>query len=88
MRSLYLLCMVWLFAEKHNKVWLLASDWLATPGLHPYAVQVEFRFARLVQSELCVTFPRSIEFANITTASLPSQNDIHESPDLAFSFLL
>ena len=27
-------------------------------------VQVEFRFARLVQSELPVTFPRSIGFAN------------------------
>ena len=34
MRSLYPLCMVWLFAEKHNKVWLLASDWLATPELY------------------------------------------------------
>ena len=43
---------------------------------------------RLVQSELCVTFPRSIGFVDVTTASLPSETDIHESPDLAFSFPL
>ena len=47
-----------------------------------------FRFARLVQSELRATFLRSIGFANVTTASLPSETDIHESPDFAFSFPL
>ena len=45
--------------------------------------QVEFKFARLVQSKLCVAFPRSIGFANVTTASLPSETDIHETPDIA-----
>ena len=50
--------------------------------------QVEFRFARLVQFELRVTFPRLIEFANVTTASLPSETDIHELSDFAFSFSL
>ena len=35
------------------------------------------RFARLVLSELRVTFPRSIGFANVTTASLPSETAIH-----------
>ena len=37
--------------------------------LTSYTVEAEVRFARLVQSELCVTFPRSIGFANVTTAS-------------------
>ena len=37
---------------------------------------------------MCVTFPRSIGFADVTTASLPSETDIYELPDLAFSFPL
>ena len=44
MRSLYPLCMVWLFAEKHNKMWLLASDWLATPGLNQNHFQATTQF--------------------------------------------
>ena len=39
-----------------------------------------------VNSELCVTFPRSIGFVDVTTASQPSETDIHESPDLASRF--
>ena len=57
-------------------------------SLYSYTLQVEFRFARLVQSELCVTFPHSIGFVDVTTASLLSETDIYESPDLAFSFPL
>ena len=56
--------------------------------LYSETVQVEFRFARLVQSELSATFPRSIGFAVVTTASLRSETDIYESPDLASSFPL
>ena len=33
MRSLSLACMIWLFAETQQEMRLLASDWLATPGL-------------------------------------------------------
>ena len=35
-----------------------------------------------------MTFPRLIGFANVTTASLRSETDIYELPDLAFSFSL
>ena len=37
-----------------------------------------------------MTFPRSIGFVDVTTASLPSKTDIYdyESPDLASSFPL
>ena len=31
---------------------------------------------------------RSIGFVDVTTASLPSETDIYESPDLAFTFPL
>ena len=46
------------------------------------------RFARLVQSELCVTFPRSIGFDDVTTASLPSETDIYELPLARSCFLV
>ena len=33
MRSLYLECMILLFAEEQKEMWLLASEWLATPAI-------------------------------------------------------
>ena len=38
MRSLYLECMIWLFAKKQKEMWLLASEWLATPGIRYYCL--------------------------------------------------
>ena len=35
---------------------------------------------------LSMIVPRSIGFANVTTASLPSETDVYESPDLVFLF--
>ena len=46
----------------------------------------------LLENDQCavnyVTFPRLIGFVDVTTTSLPSETDIYESPDLAFSFPL
>ena len=40
MRSLFLACMIWLFAETQQEMRLLASDWLATPVIQQGSIFV------------------------------------------------